>query len=353
MLISVIGGGNGGQTMAAHFSLLGHRVILYNRTPLLSGSLRGKRKIILDGAIRGESELCMVTSNIEEAISGADLIMVTTTADAHRDVAEKMAPFLRDGQVVVLNPGRTMGAWEFASVVRSITLKRVYIAEAQSLIYACRIEGPGQIRVIGVKKKVLLSALPHNDTDYVLNILNAVYPCFVRASSVLETSLENIGAILHPAVILFNTAAIERGQSFRFYSEMTPAIAGFLEQIDGERLSIGEAFGLKLKSVSDWVSYAYCNISGETLCEKIRDNPAYYNIMSPDTLYSRLLLEDMPTGILPMIELGRLAGIKTDLMESLLHIAGALLNIDFRGRGRTLQNLGIEGYTKEELIEKF
>lgn len=32
MEISIIGAGNGGQAMAAHFTMLGHKVRLYNRS---------------------------------------------------------------------------------------------------------------------------------------------------------------------------------------------------------------------------------------------------------------------------------------------------------------------------------
>ena len=351
MKISIIGAGNGGQAMAGHFALLGHQVCLYNRTPENLKEIATQQRILLNEAIKGVGYLQKVTSDLKEAVENAELIMITTTADAHREIAEKIAPLVTDGQLIVLNPGRTMGAFEFGTILRKITNKKVFVAEAQSLIYACRAEIPGQVRVIGVKDKVMLAAYPHNDTNYVLKVVNSVFPCFVEARNVLETSLENIGAILHPSVILFNAATIERGQGFYFYNDMTPAIASFLEQIDGERLLIGDAFGIKLKSVSDWVSYAYAGISGQNLCDKIKNNPAYYKILAPNRLQSRLLLEDIPTGILPMIELGSLAKVKTPLMESVLNISQALLSIDFRQKGRTLKNLGIEQITMNKFVE--
>lgn len=327
--------------MAGHFALLGHSVCLYNRTEYKLASIASQKSILLNEAIQGIGYLQQVTSTLSEAIMHAELIMVTTTADAHRELAKKMALLVRDGQIIILNPGRTLGAVEFAVAIRKLTDKRLYIAEAQSLIYACRAELPGQVRVIGVKERVLLAAYPHNDTDHVLSTVNAVYPCFIKAGSVLETSLENIGAVLHPSVILFNAASIERGQGFYFYNDLTPAVADFLEKIDNERLQIGKAFGFNLRPLAEWISFAYSDITGDTLYEKIKNNPAYYKILAPQSLHSRLLLEDIPTGILPLVELGHLAGVKTPLMESVLNIAQALLKIDFRKEGRTLQNLGI------------
>jgi len=353
MKISIIGAGNGGQAMAGHFAMLGHYVCLYNRSQNRLNSIQVHKIIDLSEAITGKGYLSIVTTNLEEAINGAELIMVTTTADAHCELAEKMAPFLSDDQIVVLNPGRTLGALEFGSIVRRISSKRIYIAEAQSLIYACRAELPGYVRIIGVKEKVLLAAFPCKDTDYVLSKLNSVYPCFVKGENTLHTSLENIGAILHPAVILFNAAIIERGQEFYFYNDMTPAIAAFIEQLDYERIMIGKVFGLNLIPVKDWVSYAYSDIQGADLCEKMKNNPAYHKILAPSTLYSRLLLEDIPTGILPLTEIAKVGNVPTPLMVSLLSISQALLKIDFSTNGRTLKNLELENFSVEEFKQYF
>lgn len=341
MRISIIGAGNGGQAMAGHFSILGHDITLFNRSMERISGLYETGKITLFGSITGSGKLSKITSKIEDAVKGAELIMITTTADAHRDLAKKMAEFLEDGQIIVLNPGRTLGALEFSTIVRKISTKRVYIAEAQSLIYACRAENPGHVRVVGVKKKVLFSAYPSTDTDHVIENLNSIYHCFVKADNVLRTGLENIGAILHPAIVLVNAAAIERGSMFYFYNDVTPTIADFVCKVDQERVAIGKAFGLDLLSVSDWVSFAYENIKGNNLCDKMKNNPAYYKILAPCTLHSRLLLEDIPTGILPFTELARIAGVKTPLMESILNITEALLGVDFHANGRTLENLGL------------
>jgi opine dehydrogenase len=307
---------------------------------------------VLYDAIDGKGYLAKLTDDLAEAVAYAELIMVTTTADAHRELASRMAPYVRDGQIIILNPGRTLGAFEFSLILRRQVAKNVIVAEAQSLIYACRADFPGKVRVIGVKNNVLLAAFPHPETTFVLETINSVYPCFRKAGSVLETSLENIGAILHPAVILFNAATIERGEKFYFYSDMTFAVAGFIEALDKERLLIGNAFGLQLKPVSEWVSFAYNGIKGDNFLEKVKNNPAYYKIPAPTSLNCRMLLEDIPTGILPMVELGRYAGVQTPLMNSVLHISQTLLKRDFTTDGRTLANLGIDKMTLQEFTRQ-
>lgn len=71
----------------------------------------------------------------------------------------------------------------------------------------------------------------------------------------------------------------------------------------------------------------------------MQNNPAYYKIQAPSKLESRLITEDVPTGILPMVELGKISGVPTPLLKSVLHISEALLERDFNVDGRTLKNL--------------
>ena len=82
----------------------------------------------------------------------------------------------------------------------------------------------------------------------------------------------------------------------------------------------------------------------------MRNNPAYHDIKSPSTIFTRQLTEDIPTGVLPIMELGQAAGVKTPLLESMVNICEGLLNMDLHQNGRILKNLGLEGKTKEEII---
>lgn len=351
--IAVLGAGNGGQAIAVFLAAQGHDVRLWNRSPNRLDPIRAESKVSLTGVISLCSKIGMITENLEEAVRSAHLIMVTTTADAHAEIALELFPLLEEGQIILLNPGRTGGALEVREIfAQAGTNVRVYVAEAQSLVYACRIIGPALVRVIGIKDYVPVAALPASDTAFVLSKVQALYPCYVPAENVLHTSFENIGAIFHPAIILFNTATIERGEKFYFYQDMTPSVADFLIQLDKERLALGEAFGIKLFSIFDWIKKAYPSSYGDTLCERMRSNPAYYQIEAPDRLDSRLLLEDIPTGLVPFIAFGQVVGLELPLMKSLVNVTCVLLKRDFWKEGRTLEKLGLTGITSTQIIER-
>lgn len=351
MKIALIGAGNGGQAIAGYLAMQGYDIALYDIVKEKIEELKRLGGIKLEGRIGGFGKLGCITTDIKEAVQGAEIIMVTTIANAHKAVAQNIAPFVVDGQVIILNPGRTCGALVFKqTLVESGCKARFYLAEAQTLVYACRIVQNGTVNIIGVKDEVLLSALPSKDTDYVLSKIKPLYPSFMKTTNVLRTSLENIGAMFHPCVLLFNAATIERNEVFWFYRDMTEQVAAFIEKFDAERLAVGKAYGIDLLGVNEWIKFAYKDTDGDTLCERMRNNPAYHDIKSPSSIFTRQLTEDIPTGVLPIMELGRAAGVNTPLLESMIHICEALLGQDLHNNGRNLKNLGLEGKTKQEII---
>lgn len=351
--IAIIGAGNGGQALAGHLASMGYAVRLYDRSVSRTESLNSRKSIELRGALNLVGKIELATSDIKKIAEDADIIMIATTATAHRQIASQIAPFLKDGQILILNPGRTCGAIEFRKTLEeSGCLARVYIAEAQTLIYACRLIENGIVNIIGVKDKVFIAAYPAKDTEVVLDSIKPIFPCFYPAKNVLQTSFENVGAMFHPAVVLFNAAAIERGNIFYFYRDMTDGLARMIEEADKERLAVAEAYGISPISAFDWVSYAYDGVDGNTLCERMHNNPAYYEILAPTTIDCRQITEDIPTGIVPLAELGKAANVPTPLFDSLITMCSVLHNVDYKSDGRTLKSLGLDGLSKEEIINK-
>jgi len=144
--VTVVGAGHGGKAMAAELASRGFPVTLYNRTYAnieVIGMRRGIELITEEGReVFGNLEL--VTSDIEVALASADLVMVVLPASGHWDVAVKAAPFVRDDQVILLNPGRTGGALEFAEGLRKGGAKgRPIVCEAETFLFASRSLGPG------------------------------------------------------------------------------------------------------------------------------------------------------------------------------------------------------------------
>ncbi len=351
--ITIIGAGHGGKAMAADLAVRGYRVCLYNRSyeNIAAIDARGGITVDLEDGRQAFGRLRLATSDIAQALAGSQLIMVVVPASAHRDVALTCAPHLQDGQVVVLNPGRTGGALEFRQVLAEQNCTaEVTIAEAETFIFASRSMGPAEARIFRRKDAVPLAALPATRTPQVLDLVQEIYPSFIAAPNVLYTSLNNMGAIFHPALTLLNAGWIEAtGGEFEFYIDgVTPSTARLLERLDRERVTVATAMGVRAQTALEWLARAY-SAHGEDLYEAIHDNPGYKGINAPRSLRHRYIFEDVPYSMVPIAELGRRFGVDVWGMEAMIQLACVLHGTDYRYRGRTLARMGLEGLSLTEI----
>lgn len=351
---AVIGAGHGGKAMAAHLALMGCTVNLFNRTPEHVEVIKKRGGIELEsapGGPHGFGELALVTSKMGDAIKHVEVIMVVLPSSAHADIAKAMAPHLKSGQIVILHPGRTCGALEFAKVIRENGCKAdAIVAEAETFIYASRSDGPAQARIFRTKEAVPLAALPATRTKQVLNAICEFYPQFIDGVDVLNTGLNNMGAIFHPALTLLNMGWIEATHGdYQFYIEgVTPSVARMLEVLDRERVTVASALGLRARTALEWLKMAYDTI-GENLHDAIHNQPGYFGIKAPSTLYHRYLFEDVPMSLVPIASLGKRYGVSVRGMESMIQIASIIHRTDYWRRGRTVEKLGLEQWDVSEL----
>ncbi|MBK8783132.1 MAG: NAD/NADP octopine/nopaline dehydrogenase family protein [Anaerolineales bacterium] len=351
---TVLGAGHGGKSMAAHLSLMGADVAIWNRT-FDHISIMKKRGGIelesIEGGPHGFGKLSLVTSDIEQAIAHAQVIMVVLPSSAHADVAKASAPFLKDGQIVILHPGRTLGALEFAKVIRDNGCTAdVTVAEAETFIYASRSEGPAQARIFRIKEAVPLAALPATRNEMVLNAIQHAYPQFIDGVDVLHTGLNNMGAIFHPALTLLNAGWIEHTHGdYQFYIDgVTPSVARVLEVLDRERVTVASSAGVRARTSLEWLKLAY-DTNGEDLHEAIHNQPGYYGIKAPPTLNHRYIFEDVPMSLVPMASLGKRYGVSVLGMESIIKLGSIIHRTDYWRRGRTVEKLGLEQWSVSEL----
>lgn len=351
---TVIGAGHGGKAMAAHLAIMGKRVSIYNRT-FANIELIGKRGGIelesYEGGPRGFGEIVKVTSDMKEAIQDAEMIMVVVPSSAHASLAKLMAPHLKDGQTIVLHPGRTCGAIEFDKILHDMEIRAdVTISEAETFVYASRSDGPVQARIFRMKDAVPLAALPANRTHKVLAALNDVYPQYIDGVNVLHTGLNNMGAIFHPALTILNAGRIESTMGeFQFYIDgVTPSVARVLEALDRERVTVASAVGIRARTAMEWLKIAY-NVTGADLNEAIHNQSGYHGIMAPSTLNHRYIFEDVPMSLVPIAALGQQYGVSVRGMDSIIRMACIINRTDYWRRGRTVDKLGIAGLSVTEL----
>lgn len=351
---TIIGAGHGGKAMAAHLSIMGAEVALWNRTFDHISIVKKRGGIELEsteGGPHGFGKLKMVTSEMSEAIPFAQVIMVVLPSSAHADIAKAAAPYLKDDQIVILHPGRTLGAIEFVKVMRENgCTANVTVAEAETFIYASRSDGPAQAHIFRIKEAVPLAALPSKHNELVLNAIQHVFPQFIDGVDVLHTGLNNMGAIFHPALTLLNAGWIEHTHGdYQFYIDgVTPSVARVLEVLDRERVTVASSVGLRARTAQEWLKLAYDTV-GEDLHEAIQNQPGYYGIKAPTTLNHRYIFEDVPMSLVPMASLGMRYGVSVRGMESIIRLGSFIHKTDYWRRGRTVERLGLEQWSVSEL----
>ncbi|WP_280140100.1 NAD/NADP-dependent octopine/nopaline dehydrogenase family protein [Proteiniborus ethanoligenes] len=346
----VIGAGNGGIAMAGYLAMLGYKVNLYNRTLEKLIPLMKDPVIYLTGEENGYGVLNKVTNSMEEAIDDVDIIMVTIPAIGHYNIAKEMAPYIKNDQIIILNPGRTGGALEvYETLLRERNKNNIIVAEAQTFIYASRATSYNSAHIFKSKREVTLAAIPATKTNYVLELINEAYPQFIPAKDVLETSINNYGAIFHPAPTLLNSGHIERCAPFEYYTEgITPSIGNFLEKIDRERMELGRILQVETLSAAEWLKETYGS-KGDNIYEAVQNNSGYKGLQAPQGLQIRYIYEDVPYGLVPMESMAHSLGMKTPAITSIINIAQFMTNRDFRKEGRTADRLGLDGLSITEM----
>lgn len=350
MKVTVIGAGNSGMAMAAHLSKEGNQVTLWNRSYSTVEKIMKTNIIRCEGVVNGDIPIHCVTDDINVALRDPDIILITTPANFHKELAELISKNINKSTVIVLNPGRTFGALEFRYIYEKFNNQYdQIIAETQTIIYTCRKTAKDAVNIIAFKESVLISSLDLKSGQSIINYLPVcIKSYFLDAKSMIETSIGNVGMVLHCAPLLLNTGWTESEKNIYkyYYDGITPTIGKLIEKIDDERVSVSEALGHKVESTKDWLKRTY-HVTGDNLYECIQNNEAYKTIDAPGSLKHRYIFEDVPCGLVPLESIGLKLGLDMSHTTLIIDLASKLLNIDFRKNGRNLEYLDIKTENNE------
>lgn len=340
MRCAVIGAGNAGQVLAAYLKRKECNVRLYNRTQTVVDNLKKLGFITLCGEYEGRYAIDVISSDVSEVIEGAEVIYVTVPADAHKSVMEKMLPFLENGQIIVLMPGRLGGTAEMEQLLKNNDIKKdIVLAETDTLIFTCREIETGVCNIFAEKEQLKIAV--HNSKDKAV-VQEKVIPYFgnlVFAKSVKETGLSNIGMLFHPTPFLMNLVRVENHMPFLFYKEgITPVVASLIEKIDDERLQVARVLNVEVVDVKQWLINTY-KARGENLYELIQSVDAYNDVYAPLQMKSRYVYEDIRTGLVPLILLGESLGIELPTARSIVRLAEVIYEEDFFLTGRNNESV--------------
>ena len=353
MEIAVLGGGNGSYAAAADLAEQGHQVRFWRRDWQAFGVLRHSQTLTLKD-YRGQREvvLAQVSRDIGSVVRGAELIIMPTPAFAQESIAKALAEHLQDGQIIFLPPG-TFGCYLISKILREQGCQAdVALAETGTLPYLTRKHGTGTVAITTRATRLPTGVFPNRLAQPAFAILETAYPAIERIEDGLSAALMNAGPIIHPPLILMNAGPIEHFEHWDIHNEGTqPSIRRVTDALDAERILIRENLGY-------WSPHFpladHYNPIGE---EWMYGNLAHEKLTgsgdwreSLDVYQHRYMREDIALGLAFLVSVADWAGVDCPVAKGLLALGSAVCGEDFRSNGRTLEQLGLANYNREQML---
>lgn len=355
--IAILGAGNGGCAAAADLTKRGFEVRLSSRSEERIGPIERRGGVEYEGVLGdGFAPVAVITTDAAEAMAGSDLVILMVPTHAHEAMATIAAPHLKLDQLLLASPGHT--GLLIPEVLRRHGVRRPRHAETGTLPYICRMSGPARVRITKASEHLVFGVFPAVDTAAVVERMQPVFPAITPAADILETVFLYTNAIHHPPATICNVGRIEAtGGDYYHYSEgITPSVGRLIDVLDRERLAVAAALGARVERFIEYFYKAGYTTTGA------RDSGLAYEafhqsepdrwIKAPATLDHRFLNEDIPYGLVPLAELGRLAGVPTPTMDHLIHLACLASGKDHRTSGLTLERMGLAGLSRQALSRR-
>lgn len=202
------------------------------------------------------------------------------------------------------------------------------------------------------KQGLPLAAFPATRTAEVLRKVNEALPSVAPAANVLETSINNVNPISHPAGVIMNAGWIEHtGGRFSFYLEgQTPSIKKVARRMDGEKMAVAGALGLKKISNEEMSRTMYARYVDKT--GQVHQEKYYKNVYdAPPNLKHRYLTEDVIYGLVPMAEIAKVAKVETPTLDSIITLASIANEVNYWREGMTLDKLDLQDKNLNQMID--
>ncbi|MCM1148867.1 MAG: NAD/NADP octopine/nopaline dehydrogenase family protein [Butyricicoccus sp.] len=335
--ITVVGAGSTGHAAAAIYSMKGFEVTLFDGEKFASrlANVEAQDGIQLRGKVRGIGKVAKITTCVEEAIPDAELIAVHVMSPRHEEVARTIAPYLRDGQHILIVPGN-LGAFVFHRVFREMgVFADVTVTEQEGNLCPCRLTGEAEVTVGMPLKPKRIASLPASDTGKVIQALEGVWE-FKANRNVFEGALNANNVVMHIGTTVLSASKIESmGEDFILFQHgFTQAGIRVGGLIRDERMAVIEALGFE----------EHANPLG--MYEKVThpdrhpEISVFRTLAGPDCIDHRYLTEDCSCGAAILLSFAARLGLSMPTLEAFVRVAGILTQRDYIAEGRTLENLG-------------
>ena len=347
--VTVLGGGAEGRLLACLCLAEAAEVTLFSAYGAeLSAiraadgtTLRGAGPIGTFAAGREDGPSIRLSAELDAALDGAELVLVTGPVLKQRTYAMVLAEHVADGQVLALVPGRSLGALEAAWYLRVGGCRAdVTLVEVQSLPWWVREDGA--TLHLTATRPARAAVLP-SEREEVVRGIGRFLPGLVPVRSVAESGFaDGSGLVEVPALLLGGPAAPPGGPALPPGATPLPerdtfrALVGerhraVIAAMAEERRRVAARFGVRdLPGDDEWIDAVAGSASGEGV------RPV------PDPDHARRLVRCAVIGSLtPLVSAAEVAGIEVPVTRAMTALAETVLGGDLTCAGRRLDTVGI------------
>lgn len=354
--VAILGGGDDARMLASLSLAAGMQTTLFSAYGAELSALRQAGGITIRGAGPiGTYQIdqdgipsIKTTAELDSAVADADVLFLTGPVHKQRTYAMVLADHVRDGQVLVIAPGRTLGAAEVAWLLRVGGRRAdVIIVEAQALPYWTRAQG-GTLH-LSQTRPCAAATLPAGRADVVAG-LQPIMPNIVPVASIVHSSFaDGSGLVEVPALLLGGPVMgdgmpelPEGGQPLdanrNFRTLIGAQHRAVMASIAKERQHVAQAFGIRdLPTLDEWLDTHAGSAKGENT-RAVPSQAEAASIVRCATIGSHV----------PLASAGRMAGRATPATDAMITLASTVLDADIASAGRRLETTGITADTIED-----
>lgn len=338
MRVAVLGAGAAAFALAVFLKQQGHAPVVWSPSGRSTRTLATNPSLQATGAIEGAFEI-EVADTCAEALKGAEGAIVALPAMGHRTVFDAMAPHLREGQFVIISSHCSFGGLYLDRTLRGRGVTLPIIAWSTTLLRSRR-TGDKNVRIATVRKRIDMAVLPSARNQDGLEICQALFgDRFNLRDDLLAISLSNLNPQSHMALALCNFTRMELGEAWDQAACSTEGVDRIVQVLDRERGEIASRFDVIVRSIDEHRAQTHGSASKK---------PAVAT-MGPATIETRYVLEDVPFGLVTMVELARIAGIQARFHEFGIEVFSALYQRDFRVENDLLPAIGLSDLSRDAL----
>lgn len=347
MQIGIAGTGGIGYASAAWLAHAGHEVSVWS--PGGQGANALKSAPLQSEGVLQASVKVGVAESANALAQHAQVLLVAVPVNGHKSVMDRVLPYLRSGQVVIVSSMASLSALYLFEQAKARGVD-ITVAGMGTTVLTARRTGDAQVRIMTRRSELGVSALPVARTEQALAVCRELFgELFVPQANVLASTLTNINPVAHAPLALFNWTRIERAENWPQYHYMTPQVAGVILKLDAERLALAKAFGLSVRTIEEHFAKSF-GTTTPTLAEIAAELHAKRGgPPGPTDTGTRFLGEDVPYGLAFCEALGVLAGVRMGATNTLVRMASLVLDRDLAAENDLVDALGLRGETLEGL----